>query len=98
MRDAQKGGLLTRPTLARKTRLVSGKAAASSATEAYSFSTRPPRAAKTAQSPGGTLQGDGRLRTLLADFFSILLTSRATPANRGSSKAPNRDLAPYNRG
>jgi hypothetical protein len=52
-----------------------------------SFSTRPPRAAKTAQSPGGTLQGDGRLRTMLGkgrvsarrgwagekdDFFSIL--------------------------
>jgi len=52
-----------------------------------SFSTRPPRAAKSAQSPGGTLQGDGRLRTMLGkgrvsarrgwagekdDFFSIL--------------------------
>ena len=34
----------------------------------------------------------------LANFFSILLTSRAKAANRGSSKAPNRDLAPYNRG
>jgi len=60
---------------------------------------------------GGTLQGDGRLRTMhgkgrvsarlgrageKSDFFSILLTSRATAANRGSNKAPNRDLAPYN--
>jgi len=37
----------------------SSKAAGSSATEAY---------------PWGTLQGDGRLRTPLADFFSILLS------------------------
>ena len=28
-------------------------------------------------------------------FFEILLTSRAKAANRGSSKVPNRDLAPY---
>ena len=62
---------------------------------------------------GGTLQGDVRLRTLhgkgrvsarlgwageKSDFFSILLTNTAMAANRGSSKAPNRDLAPYNRG
>ncbi len=33
---------------------------------------------------------------MLGDFFSILLTSRAMAANRGSSKAPNKDLAPYN--
>ena len=59
------------------------KAARSSATEAY---------------PWGTLQGDARLRTTLGDIFSILLTSRAMASNRGSSKAPNRDLAPYNRG
>ena len=52
------------------------------------FPPAPPRAAKTAQSPGGTLQADGRLRTLhgkgrvsarlgrageKSDFFSILL-------------------------
>ena len=66
----------------------SSKAAGSSATEAYFFFARPPRAARTALSPGGTLQGDGRLRTPhgkgrvsarrgwageKSDFFSILL-------------------------
>lgn len=79
---------LTHPTPARQTRRSAGKAAGSSATEAYSFSTHPPRAAETAQSPGGTLQGDERLRTTLGekrvsarrgraggkrDIFSILL-------------------------
>ena len=46
-----------------QTRRSAGKVAGSSATEAYFFFTRPPRAARTAPSPGGTLQGDGRLRT-----------------------------------
>jgi len=35
MPDAQKGGLLTRPTPARKTRLVPGKAAASEGPRRY---------------------------------------------------------------
>jgi hypothetical protein len=42
----------------------SSKAAGSSATEPYFFFTLPPRAAKTAPSPGGTLQGDERPRTM----------------------------------
>jgi len=65
-------------TLAGCSKRPSSKAAGSPATEAY---------------PWGTLQGYGRLRTLLEDFFSILLTNMATAAN----KAPNRELAPYNK-
>jgi len=53
---------LTHPTPSRQDTPFRGQAAGSSVTEAY-FSTRPPRATKTALSQGGTLQGDGRLRT-----------------------------------
>jgi hypothetical protein len=52
-------------TLAGCSKWHPSKAAGSSATEAY---------------PWGTLQGDGRLRTMLADFFSTLL--RATIGRR----------------
>ena len=91
-----------------KTRRSAGKAAGSSATEAYSFFTRPPRAARTAQSPGGTLQGDGRLRTTLEEkrvsarrgragemtgFFNSLLAPTAAVEDKGHrSVVPQLDL------
>jgi hypothetical protein len=51
-----------------KTRRSAGKAAGSSATEAY---------------PWGTLQGDGRLRTPLGSIFSILLRTRSLGRREG---------------
>ena len=52
-------------------------------------------AGKARQAESGFARLACRTRT---DIFEILLTSRAKAPNRGSSKAPNRDLAPYNRG
>jgi len=45
--------------------------------------------------PLGYAEGLNDARTKLADFFSILTTSRAKAAKTGSSKVPNRHLAPY---
>ena len=70
-------------TLAGCSKWHPSKAAGSSATEAYFFFTRPPRAARTAPSPGGTLQGDGRLRTTLGDIFSILLSAMSIGRRNG---------------